>query len=248
VIVGDISIAEAEAAARDAFGGWRPDGEPVAAPPSLARVGSAAGGAALASLETPEGYRITHRPGATQTEVRLGCVLPPADPRREAVGDVAAEIVEADLEEALRHRTGSTYGVNAWAASFRGGGAVLELTAAVENAKLQPAVAALREYWAKAARGRTADARDIELARGALASGRLLAYERSSALAGALLRTWNRGWPLDTADHYAEHLASVTVEEVNATLAGCARGMVGALLGDEKNIRAALVAPTAAAP
>jgi predicted Zn-dependent peptidase len=245
VIVGDISVAEAEAAARHSFGGWSASGDAVAAPPGFVQPAPAAG-ATPPGFESPAGWLVVHRPGATQATVRLGCVLPLAEARLGAVNDIAADIADGDLTGALRRRLGSTYGVDVTASSFRGGGATLEVTTNINNGQLGPALAVLSKYWARVARGRIASARDLEISRGVLASGRLLAYERSSALANALLATWNLGWPLDSPDRYAEYLASATLDEVNATLSGCARHMVVAILGDEKTIRSALA--SAAAP
>ena len=59
-------------------------------------------------------------------------------------------------------------------------------------------------------------------------------------LADWLLGDWTLGWPLESVDAYAGTLTSVKLEEVNAALADCARGMVAAFKGDARAIASAL--------
>jgi zinc protease len=235
VIVGDVSPAEAEAAARDALGSWSADEGPVPEPPPLARP-AAAGGAVPAAL-SPSGLRIVNRSDATQVELRIGCLLAPDGPRAHAVYDVAGEIVETALEDKLRAQAGSTYGVHVAVTGLRGGTAELELDTAIDNAQIGPALEALRGFWTDAA-GAGVSADYVAAARGALATSRLLRYEHSTALANVLLSEWTLGWPLQSLDAYAADLAAVKVEEVNAALTACARSMVGAMKGDARVVRA----------
>jgi predicted Zn-dependent peptidase len=240
VVVGDVSPAEAEAAARDALGSWGRKGDRVPPPPPLPVPGLARA-AVPAALASPAAFRVTNRPGATQAEVRLGCLLSPDDPETDVVYTIAAEMSEVALGTRLRGRTGSTYGVHAWVAPLRGGAAWLQMESVIDNGKLPTALAAVRAYWTGVA---TAGVNEhgVEVARGELAAGWLLAFEQSEVLAGSLLRRWSLGWPLESLDQNARYLGQAHAGAVSAALAACARGMTAAVLGDERVIRAALTA------
>ena len=185
------------------------------------------------------GFLIVHRPGATQVLLRMGCLLPPSDARTDAVRDVAAGIVQDRLQTVLRRQLGSTYGVQVGADARRGAGAVLEISAAFDNASFSAAWSELHGVVDSSAWATLATPESVALAAGGLASARLRGNERSATLAAAVLDAWNAGWPLDSPDQYIGYLASITPDEVNATLARCAAGTEVALLGDESTIRAA---------
>jgi zinc protease len=244
IIVGDADPAEVEAAARDSFGGWHesvgpvPPPTPALAPPTGAPSSAFDGGNAL----------VTHRPGGTQAEIDLGCLLPATDPRVAATYDVAAQLLESYLHEELRERTGSTYGAHVWITTLRGGTADLRVSADVDNGRLPLALATLRGFWQHVTSG-DIDARMIGLARDTLTSGRLLGYESSGALAHALVESWNLGWPLTSIDAQPPRLAAVGKADVDAAFSACARNLVVAITGDQTVIRAALApAPVVISP
>jgi zinc protease len=238
VIVGDVSAAEAQTAARDAL--KRLGGKPgaIAAP---AAATPAAGGPGARVLDDGTGAIVTHRPGASQAEVELRCLLPPADARRDAANDVVAGLVGARIQDDLRHRWGSTYGVLAWASTLRGGSAYLVIRSNVDNGHLPRALHELREVWASFVTKGVAD-EDVRRARDTLAVDRLLRYDTSPALVNGLVDRWNQGWDLGTIDEAPAQLASVAPAEVDATLRACAANMVVGVTGDEGVIRAAFAA------
>ena len=172
----------------------------------------------------------------------MGCLLPPRDARTDAVRDVAARIVQGRLQDMLRRRMGATYGVHVGAVSRRGAGSVLEFSAAFDNSSFPAAWSELQAVWDASAWSTLGTPESVARAAGVLASHQLRANERSATLASAVLEAWNAGWPLDSPDQYIGYLASITPDEVNATLAQCAAGTEVALLGDEPTIRAATAA------
>ncbi len=240
VIAGDVDPKQVEAEAREAFASWTPAGS-VVAPPAPFPV-SAPAAASGGALDRPGEFLVVHRPGATQVLLRMGCLLPPADARADALREVAARIVGNHLETVLRHRMGSTFGVHVGAHSLRGAGAVMQLSAAFDNGSFPAAWAELQTVWDASAWSTLATPESVARAAGGLASHQLRANERSASLAAGVLDAWNAGWPLDSPDQYIGHLASITPDEVNATLAQCAAGTEVALLGDEPTIRAATAA------
>ena len=227
-----------EAEAREAFASWKPAGGVVAPPVPFPASAASAGG--HGPLDRPGGFLIVHRPGATQVLLRMGCLLPASDARTDAVRDVAAGIVKDRLQTVLRRQLGSTYGVQVGAEARRGAGAVLEISAAFDNASFPAAWSELRGVVDSSTWATLATPESVALAAGGLASSRLRGNERSATLAASVLDAWNAGWPLDAPDQYIGYLASIAPDEVNATLARCAAGTEVALLGDESTIRAVI--------
>jgi len=239
VIVGDVSADEAVAAARDSLARLGGKKGPIAAP---APVEPPAGGLALASLDGAKGAIVTHRPGASQAEIELRCLLPSADMRRDIAYDVLASIIDGFLTDDLRHRYGSTYGVQVSATTLRGGTSYLRIHANVDNGRLPVALRELRGFWTRfVAEGVPADM--VGRARDSVLVDRLIAFESSRNVAGALVRRWNQGWPLETIDQVPEQIASVTPAELDAAARVCASNLVLGITGDEGVIRAALVSP-----
>jgi predicted Zn-dependent peptidase len=197
-------------------------------------------GAGLGVLEG-RGAIVTHRPGATQTELELRCLMPPADARRDAAYDVVASLVGGALEDRLRERTGSTYGTHVYTSTLRGGTAMFTLKSNVDNGRLPLALATLRGFW-KGAVEDGMSAEDVRGARDRVAVGRLLRYESSATLASELVDLWNQGWPLETIDEAPANFARVEKPDVDAALRACAGNLVFGLTGDQGVIRAALAA------
>jgi zinc protease len=240
VIVGDVDPIEAEASARDAFAGWQRAVSPVAAP--------------AAARPAPGPLRgdpmIIHRPGATQAELTMGCVLPPVDARGATVNELAALVVRSRLWSRLREQSGSTYGVQVEARALRGGSATLTVEAAIDNGRLSSVVNVIRRFWKTTSEHGTG-AEMVRRARDGLIGNRLSRYDTSLAIGAAVLRAWNNGWPLTQIDDQPRLLAGVTPADVDGVLRACAAGLVWSVVGDEQVVRAALaerIPPETSAP
>jgi zinc protease len=251
VVVGDVDPAAVEAAARSALSNL--DGSRAPVPP-LPVVAPATDGLGLAILDAPDHIIITHRPGATQAELNLRCVLPPADARVDVVHNVAADIVQMWFEETLRRQTGSTYGAHAWSSTLRGGTSIFHFVADIDNGRFPLAVSELRRFWrGVVANGAGAD--NVRRSRDSFATSRLLRYETSGSLAREIVARWNLDWPLASIDDAFDDYSAVRVEDVDETLRTCARNLVVGVTGDAATIRAAFtqrrpapVEPAAARP
>jgi zinc protease len=235
IIVGDVDPSEAEAAARSTLSSLGGSAPAVAAPTPVQPTPRGAG---LGALEG-RGAIVTHRPGATQTELELRCLLEPADARRDAAHDVAASMVGGELEDRLRQTSGSTYGTHVWASTLRGGTAMLTIKSNVDNGRLPLALTTLRAFWKEVVADGVSEAW-VHRARDKVAVGRLLRYESSAVLASELEDRWNQGWPLETIDQVPAILASVEKPEVDAALRTCAGNLVFGLTGDQRVIQKAL--------
>ncbi|HVU53090.1 MAG TPA: insulinase family protein, partial [Polyangia bacterium] len=196
----------------------------------------------LAALDGARGAIVTHRPGASQAEIELRCLLPPADLTRSISYDVLSSVVGGWLTDDLRHRYGSTYGVHTSATTLRGGTSYLRIQANVDNGRLPLALGQLRGFWRRfVVEGVSADS--VRRGRDSVMVGRLRAYETSPAVVNALVWRWNAGWPLESIDQIPDEIASVEPAQIDATLRACAGNLVLGITGDEGVIRAALAAP-----
>jgi len=243
VVVGDVPPDDAIAAARDALSRLGGRKGAIAAP---AAVPPPTGGLALAALDGDRGALVTHRPGASQAEIELRCLLPPADLNRSIAYDVLADVVGGWLTDDLRHRYGSTYGVHTSATTLRGGTSYLRIQANVDNGRLPVALRELRGFW----RGFLDEGVPADLVgrgRDSVMVGRLQNYERSSAVVRAIIWRWNAGWPLETIDEIPTEIARVAPADLDAALRACASNLVLGITGDEGVIRAALASPASRA-
>jgi zinc protease len=236
-VVGDIDPVEAEAAVRDAFEGWSAPAALITAPPPARPRAPAP--APADPPPAPWAAVITHRPGATQSELRIGCLLPPGDARSKAVYEITADLIDSTLEKRLRQQVGATYGVRVAARVMRGGTALLQIDSAIDNARLPEAMSAVARFWKRSATD-PVDADHFRHLRDWRAVHRALGAETSVTLARILLDSWNHGWPLDWLDKAPADVVSVQATEVEATLRSCAQNLVLSLTGDEQVIRAAL--------
>ncbi|HVZ70860.1 MAG TPA: insulinase family protein [Polyangia bacterium] len=235
VIVGDIDVAQAEAEARSAFGGWSSSDGPVAPPPAATPVtpdppGVLVGGSSVI---------VTPRPGASQTEVLLACALPPSNGPETAVYEVASKALRQRLHWRLREDAGATYGVDGGISTFRGGATSMWIRMNVENARLPLALETTRSFF----RDVDADKLDPEVIKGDrddLTRDVLMGWETSDGLADSIAWAWNLDWPLTWADDAAGYFAKVQPQQVTAALRVCGRNQTLALTGDEKVVRRAL--------
>ncbi|UQA61491.1 M16 family metallopeptidase [Polyangium aurulentum] len=239
-VIGEIDPTEVEKIVRDQFEGWKDQG-PAPAAVTAARME----GEPMAPR-----FVVTHRPGATQAEVRFGCLLPPTE--RAAVEvrhDLVGALVENRLGKVLRQQLGATYGIDANAWVLAGGSSFLEVTGAVENGKLGKALATLT--------GTLTSLAEAPASPGALAEAKLAlarhvatAYVTNGDITRSVLGLRLRGYPLQDGDAYGKLLAAVPAEAVQRDFKRCQGGQPTiSILGDEVIVRAAIKeASTPAAP
>ena len=244
VVVGDVDPATVEAAARDSLTRLSGTGPALPAPAAVAPTPTKIG---IAALDAASGAIITHRPGATQAELHLGCLLTPAGAREAEADALMADVVQSSLESDLRQQTGATYGVHTWISTLRGGTTIFNLEANIDNGRLRSALWTLRQFWKRfTTEGASADF--LRNARDTRTTNLLLSYDTSRALARRLVELWNQGWPLASLDEAAADVAATTDAQVNAVLRTCGDNLVVTVTGDERTIRAAFVAGPQAAP
>jgi zinc protease len=226
-IVGEIDPAEVEGYVRDTLGRWS-GGAPAQAPPPPPP--PPAGRAPKPTIV------IAHRPGATQGEIRFGCLLPPAGGARY---DVMAHLLGDRVYDVVRRSMGGSYGFSAHATTYRGGAAHLSLTGAADNAHVADALGALRRALILFEQGHFKD-HEVDVARWRVARSYAVRFTTNAAVVGAILAARNEDRDLASIDRYPEDLVAVTPEALAADFARCQAAPVISLVGDEPTLRDAV--------
>jgi zinc protease len=229
-VVGEIEPDEVAARAEETFGRWS-DAAPAEPPPPAP---------VLPSARAPRpSFVVTHRPGATQGEVRLGCLLPPA--RSRARYDVMGSLLGERVTAVVRRQLGASYGFQAGAETLRGGAAGLILEGAIDNAGLAKGLGVVRAALESLEQGRF-DPGEVDRSRWRVARGYIVEYGTTAAIAGAILAARNQDRDVAAIDAYPDDLAAVDAAALQEGFARCATAPVLAVVGDEPTVRAAIAA------
>jgi zinc protease len=224
VVAGDLELAEAEASVRSYFGGWR--GKPDA--PAYAS------GELVARPQAPVPLSKTPRPGARQTEFRLGCAIPMKTQEERAAAEVLAARLGGRMERFARQMLGATYGFSHQLVP-RSGLLELGVVGSVDDAGAMKVLAIFKSE-AENLGSRPLEAADFSRAQweAGLAAG--TRYESSSELARALARLRLFGLPVDTLERFPTDLAAVTPAAVQAVAAECRKTAALGLLGEQATL------------
>ncbi len=207
VVAGDLGGQDVVAMARDLFETW-------AAPDHPRR------GGPIVDTEAAAGRRIrvVHRPGAVQTEIRIGH---PGVPRRipdfhavSVMSAILGGLFNSRLNMQLREAKGYTYGASAGYDLRRGAGP-FSARAAVNTEVTVPAVL---DTMAELERMRDApvEARELAAARDFLVGVFPLRFETPGAVAGALSGLAVHGLPLEELIGYRARIEAVEIDDVSA--------------------------------
>ena len=206
---------------RDYFGGWRPKADqPAFLTAPLPSRG-----------EGPVPVVKLARPGARQTELRLGCAMPLRGSGDRAAADVLAVRIETRLHRFARQMLGSTYGFGSRVVP-RSGVLELQVSGTVDASGAARVLALLRSEAANLGT-RPLDPNDFARAQwdaGLRASTR---YEDSRSMAFTLARLRLAGLPANTLEQFPKDLADLTPAAVQAVAAECRRTAVVGLLGEQ---------------
>jgi zinc protease len=208
IIGGDLSGLDLTALAERAFGAMGK--------------GSAATGQVVAPVSTPAVtepvVRFFHKPGAVQTELRIGHVgLPRKVTDFHAIAVMQAilgGLFNSRLQMNLRESRGYTYGVNASFDMRRGRGPFSVRTAVHTEAT----VPAITEVLAELNRMRDTEvtAAELNAARDYLVGVFPLRFETPGAVVGAVGGLFAQGLPDDELAHYRGAIESVMADQVQA--------------------------------
>jgi zinc protease len=215
VVAGDLEGIDAARLAERLLGGWQ-RAEAGAGPPSA---GAQATGEGIAPDERePERRRVilVDRPGAAQTEVRVGQVGLPRH-----IDDFHAVVVlqtmlgglfNSRLQRLLREVRGFTYHVSAGFA-FRRAAGPFAVRSAVQTEVTIPAIRDILEVLGALAKDPPTP-EELAVARDYLVGVFPLRFEESDRVAGAVADLVALGLPDDEFDRYRPGVAAVTADDV----------------------------------
>ena len=231
VVVGEIDRLKTEAAIREFFGKWKRGAQVINSVESVSPGKKPA---------TEPRLVATHRPDATQAQIRFGCLLPSVPDRgTDARHDIGAALLSARIGDLLRQQSGVTYGIYANARLLRGGTSYLDIRGAVENGQLASSLTTIKAALEKL--GQTpADAQELARLKLKLARQRSTQFLSNDDIASAIVGARNVGFPLTSLDDEAKHYADVTPDQIQEDLAACLAGRPTlSIVGDEPAVRAA---------
>jgi predicted Zn-dependent peptidase len=225
-LVGDIEFEAARRMVKEWLGSW---------------------GGKYQSMELPldtlgEGGRVVvvERPGAKQTEIRMGCSVRASQAADLIAVDALGERMRRQMWELARSVLGGSYG-------FSGGGvwnreaSYIEVRGAVDDRVLARALALARKELDELAELKISD---VELGRlqWFLGIESNVAYQSNAALGSHLgwLRLANL--PPDFLQRYPQLLASMTAADISRVAAACAKTTTLVLVGDPGVVQGALKA------
>ncbi|MFD2090441.1 M16 family metallopeptidase [Blastococcus deserti] len=240
VLVGDLDAPAAADAVADALGGWTASGHAVEAPPA-------------ADLPTT-GIELVHRPGAVQSNIRLGGPAPGrTDPDLAAVrlaNMIYGGYFSSRLVENIRERRGYTYSPRS-SVDHQAAGSSFLVEADVATEVTGPA---LLEVWYELGRMALLPVTEGELdaARRYVLGSMALSTATHAGLASTLSALTGAGLPPGWLAEHQRDLAAVTVERVQEASRRylAAPGLTAVVLGDADRVAGQLgvLAPVSVRP
>ncbi len=214
-VAGEIDVTDVVRMAESQLGDWT-DGATAASIASTDPAVTGDGPIDDTSAVEERFVRVVHRPGAVQTEIRIGHPgLPRRHPDFHAVSVMSAilgGLFNSRLNMNLREDKGYTYGASAGFDLRRGRGP-FSARAAVNT---EVTVAALGEFMAELDRIREAPVSDAELraARDYLVGVFPLRFETPGPVAGSLAGLFVHDLPDDELDRYRAAIEAVSADDV----------------------------------
>jgi zinc protease len=231
-VVGDFDPTEVSRMIGSSFGNW----------PGEAIEGGDPAAPKIAASAVPEvRFLVTDRPGATQSQIQFGCLVPGGNKSAALVTrhEVGARLLQSRLWEVSREKMGATYGVQVDSVALRGGTSYLEAKSAVETGKLAPVLGVLKQALGSLGVG-LASQDELAWAKLQRASRSATAEMTNRGIVAAELAKARLGFAGGGAGR-ADELISVSAEDVRTDFQYCLRGNPTlSIVGDERAVRAAL--------
>jgi zinc protease len=182
------------------------------------------------------------RPGAKQTDLRIGCSLPAQTPTERIALRLLAERMRQHLWNLARNSLGGSYGFSG-GASFHRDASAVQIEGSVDDRTLTRVLAIARKDLAElgAVQLSPDDLGLLKWRQGIASNVRLSTNDQ---LARGLVSMRMANLPLDFLTGYPDRLAAVTAEDVARVAAGCRQTAVLLLRGDPVLVSKALAATT----
>jgi zinc protease len=202
-IVGDVTAEEAFKGAERAFGDWPRNDTVKVAPPT----------------EPPPPARrviVIDRPGAVQTEIRVGHIAVPRRHRDYMAFDLSAKILGGEgsnrLHRVLRSERGLTYGASADLESMKFAGSLVAETDTRSDATAQALRLMVDEFW-RLQRERVMPG-ELQGAQDYMAGSFPLTIETPSAIALQVLNALFFGLDLEELETFRERVNAVSPDDI----------------------------------
>jgi len=171
----------------------------------------------------------------SQTQVSFGCLIEPWDETNQETQNVLGRVLSEMAWDALREKSGVSYGAGSGIARYPGGTTVLSSGVLVQN---DSAGVAAQTFMDQAARVQSGDFPQdlIPLMKVTDARGTVLSQQTAIGMLSNLIEPLANGWPLEWLNAYPERMAAVTLEGVQGQLDRCIGHEVLTLLGPEEVI------------
>lgn len=204
IAVGDVTHEATMAAAERALGGWSGDG--LAPPPP----------ADLPALADPRVLWVD-RPGATQSEVRVGHVGPPrSTPAYHAIITMNAVLggqFASRINRVLREERGVTYGARTWFEFRRIAGGFACETSVQSDATADTVAEILRQFEA-IGQQQAISASELDRAKASLTRGYVRNFETPVQIARAASQLAVHGLPRDVYDAFVPAVSALSAADV----------------------------------
>jgi zinc protease len=228
LVVGRFDPDLAEAAVRKLFGAWAASGaaepiQPVAAP----------------TARPTRRILVLDRPQVSQTEVRMACQLPAAQPGDQETRLLLGDVLDEMAWTTLRENSGVTYGAGAWTHTWAGGASGLFMGSIVQTEAAGFAAQTFLDLVDRASRG-DLDPLTLKLQALKEARGYVLGQQSTSQMLTRLSGPvrLGRGW--DELTEHGRRLGAVTVTALPALMDGCKGHEVLTLVGPAEQVEASL--------
>jgi predicted Zn-dependent peptidase len=206
IVAGDVSAGDATAVARARFRDWR------AGPESGLRSVPAAG------PMVPR-YLLVDRPGAPQSELRIGHLGPPRrTPAFHALATLNAALggqFTSRINQELRETKGYTYGART-GFDFRLACSTFACDTSVQSDATVEAIADVMTEFAAVGAARPVDGDELARAQSSLTRGYVRHFETAAQLVRGAVELARFGLPDDTFDRFVPGVAAATAEDVLA--------------------------------
>ncbi len=240
VMMGDITPAEARRLAERHFAGWQ-RADPA---PAVADVPPAPACPRVILIDAP---------GAAQSLVTVGQLVPPYAPDRRAAEVVADMALAGDFDSRinmnLRGDKRWTYGFQGGITDAPAGPRLFSASGAIEAIHTAAAMREIRDEVAAMGTTRPIDTIELDGRRTAAIRAIPVTLGSDAAVMQAIVRANDRGRPLDDARRAGDRLAAVTQEQVNRVARETYRPaeltwvVVGDLATIERDVRALNLGP-----
>jgi zinc protease len=230
LVVGNMDPVKIKADVQEIFGSWKPS--------DVARKGPAPG---LDRPANPPARQILvfDKPGATQSDVTMGCMLVPATLANAAPRSVLADVVTERFWRVLRETAGATYGAYAYPAEYRGGLAILSANTLIRNANVGLAAKTFISELQSVKDGKVTndEIQNIKWNYGRTVTTQ---YQTTAQVLESLTGLLNRGYPVDSAMSLGERIPAVTPADLAALLDPCVGHEIITIVGPKDTVLADL--------